>query len=85
MDNDVADTMPDGWQRWLDWHRVITNWKSAHLRLIVAAPLVMFASRVAAGVKQIWQITSCPCQLSTKKRRCSWWRNSDSFGIVTSG
>jgi hypothetical protein len=19
----VADTMPDGWQRWLDWHRVI--------------------------------------------------------------
>ena len=23
MDIDVADTMPDGWQRWLDWHRVI--------------------------------------------------------------
>jgi len=23
MDIDVADAMPDGWQRWLDWHRVI--------------------------------------------------------------
>jgi ubiquinone/menaquinone biosynthesis C-methylase UbiE len=23
MDIDVADTMPDGWQRWLDWHRAI--------------------------------------------------------------
>ena len=23
MEIDVADTMPDGWQRWLDWHRVI--------------------------------------------------------------
>ena len=21
MDIEVADTMPDGWQRWLDWHR----------------------------------------------------------------
>ena len=20
---EVADTMPDGWQRWLDWHRVV--------------------------------------------------------------
>ena len=20
---EVADTMPDGWQRWLDWHRII--------------------------------------------------------------
>jgi len=23
MDIDVADAMPDGWQLWLDWHRVI--------------------------------------------------------------
>jgi len=23
MEIDVADTMPDGWQRWLEWHRVI--------------------------------------------------------------
>jgi len=23
MDLEVADTMPDGWQRWLDWHRAI--------------------------------------------------------------
>jgi hypothetical protein len=22
-DVEVADTMPDGWQRWLDWHRAI--------------------------------------------------------------
>ena len=23
MDIDLADTMPDGWRVWLDWHRVI--------------------------------------------------------------
>ena len=23
MDIEVADMMPDGWQRWLDWHRAI--------------------------------------------------------------
>lgn len=23
MDIEVADTMPDGWQWWLDWHRAI--------------------------------------------------------------
>jgi hypothetical protein len=23
MDIEVADTMPDGWQMWLDWHRAI--------------------------------------------------------------
>jgi len=23
MEIEVADTMPDGWQRWLDWHRVV--------------------------------------------------------------
>ena len=23
MEIELADTMPDGWQRWLDWHRVI--------------------------------------------------------------
>ncbi len=23
MDVDLADSMPDGWQRWLDWHRVV--------------------------------------------------------------
>ena len=23
MEIDVADAMPDGWRRWLDWHRVI--------------------------------------------------------------
>ena len=23
LDIEVADTMPDGWQRWLDWHRAV--------------------------------------------------------------
>jgi len=23
MDIEVADTTPDGWQSWLDWHRAI--------------------------------------------------------------
>ena len=24
VDIDVADTMPEGWERWLEWHRTIT-------------------------------------------------------------
>ena len=23
MDIELADTMPDGWQLWLDWHRLV--------------------------------------------------------------
>ena len=36
MDIDVADAMPDGWQRWLDWHRVIAPDKELEISALEA-------------------------------------------------
>ena len=36
MDIDVADTMPDGWQRWLDWHRVVAPDNEAEIKALEA-------------------------------------------------
>ena len=32
MDIEVADTMPEGWQRWLDWQRAIAPNNLAEIR-----------------------------------------------------
>ena len=34
MEIDLADTMPDGWQRWLDWHRVVAPDNEVEIRAI---------------------------------------------------
>lgn len=34
MSIEVADTMPDGWQRWLDWHRVIAPDNEVEIRAL---------------------------------------------------
>ena len=36
MDIEVADTMPDGWQRWLDWHRAIAPDNEAEIKALEA-------------------------------------------------
>jgi SAM-dependent methyltransferase len=36
MEIDVADTMPDGWQRWLDWHRVIAHDNELEIKTLEA-------------------------------------------------
>ena len=36
MDVERADTMPDGWQRWLDWHRVIAPDNAVEIRALEA-------------------------------------------------
>jgi cyclopropane fatty-acyl-phospholipid synthase-like methyltransferase len=36
MDIDVADTMPDGWQLWLDWHREIAPDNAAEIEALEA-------------------------------------------------
>ncbi len=36
MDIELADTMPDGWQRWLDWHRVIAPDNAAEIKALEA-------------------------------------------------
>ena len=36
MDIELADTMPDGWQRWLDWHRVIAPDNAVEIKALEA-------------------------------------------------
>ena len=36
LDVELADTMPDGWQRWLDWHRVIAPDNEAEIKALEA-------------------------------------------------
>jgi ubiquinone/menaquinone biosynthesis C-methylase UbiE len=36
MDIDLADTMPDGWQRWLDWQRVVAPDNEAEITALEA-------------------------------------------------
>jgi cyclopropane fatty-acyl-phospholipid synthase-like methyltransferase len=33
---DLADTMPDGWQRWLDWHRIVAPYNAVEIKAIEA-------------------------------------------------
>jgi len=36
MDIDLADTLPDGWQRWLDWQRAVAPDNEAEIKAIEA-------------------------------------------------
>jgi hypothetical protein len=36
MDIDLADTMPDGWQVWLDWLRVVAPDNEAEIKALEA-------------------------------------------------
>ncbi len=36
MDMELADTLPDGWQAWLDWHRVIAPHNEVEIKALEA-------------------------------------------------
>ena len=36
VDIDVADTMPGGWQLWLDWHRVVAPHNEVEIKALEA-------------------------------------------------
>jgi hypothetical protein len=36
VDIELADTLPDGWQRWLDWHRVVAPDNEAEIKALEA-------------------------------------------------
>jgi cyclopropane fatty-acyl-phospholipid synthase-like methyltransferase len=36
VDIKLADTMPDGWQRWLDWHRIIAPDNEVEIKAVEA-------------------------------------------------
>lgn len=66
---ELADTMPDGWQRWLDWHRVIAPDNAVEIQAIEADQgsylgYVRVVGRRQAGVALDEPIVSLPMQYS---------------------
>ena len=74
MDIEVADTMPDGWQRWLDWHRAIAPDNADEIAALEAdrGSYLGYVRVVGRrnGPTAASAITSCPCPRSTRSSRC---------------
>ena len=56
VDVQVADTMPDGWQRWVDWHRAVAPDNAVEIKAVEEdagryLSYVRFAGRRRAGVR----------------------------------
>ena len=71
MDIDVADIMPDGWQRWLDWHRVIAPDNELEISALEAdrgsfLGYVRLAGRRRGQTDLTDQIVSVPSQYTKK-------------------
>ncbi|MCI0642945.1 MAG: methyltransferase domain-containing protein [Gemmataceae bacterium] len=67
LDIEVADTMPDGWQRWLDWHRLIAPDNATEIKALEADRGAYFGyvrvvARRKLGVTLAEQIVSVPEQ-----------------------
>ncbi len=67
MDIELADTMPDGWERWLDWHKVIAPDNEAEIKALEAdrgsyLGYVRLVGRRQARVELAEQIVSLPIQ-----------------------
>jgi len=71
VDIELADTMPDGWQRWLDWHRVIAPDNAAEIRALEAdrgnyLGYVRFVGRRRADAVLEEPVVSVPTQYTKK-------------------
>ncbi|MGO9467990.1 MAG: SAM-dependent methyltransferase [Isosphaeraceae bacterium] len=71
MDIELADTMPDGWQRWLDWHRVIAPDNEAEITALEAdrgdyLGYVRLVGRRQGRAKLADLIVSVPVQYTKK-------------------
>lgn len=67
MDIELADTMPDGWQWWLDWHRVIAPDNAVEIKALEAdrgeyLGYVRFVGRRRAEAKLADHIVSLPAE-----------------------
>src|SRR4051794_34663433 len=71
MNIEAADTMPDGWQRWLDWHRLVAPHNEAEIKALEAdrgnylGYVRLVASR-AASVRLPDYIVSVPASYTKK-------------------
>ena len=71
MDIDLADTMPDGWQRWLDWHRVVAPDNEVEIKALEAdrgsyLGYVRLVGRRQGQAKLEDPIVSMPAQYTKK-------------------
>lgn len=71
MDIEVADTMSDGWQRWLDWHRVIAPDNEVEISALEAdrgssLGYVRLVGRRRGQAELADQIVSVPAQYTKK-------------------
>jgi cyclopropane fatty-acyl-phospholipid synthase-like methyltransferase len=66
---ELADTMPDGWLRWLDWHRDICPDNAAEINALEAdhgrtLGYIRLVARRRAGVPLAEPVTSVPTEYS---------------------
>ena len=71
MNIELADTMPDGWQVWLDWHRVVAPDNEAEIKALEAdlgnyLGYVRFVGRRRSEPKLEDQIISVPAHYTRK-------------------
>jgi SAM-dependent methyltransferase len=67
----VVDTMPDGWQRWLDWHRAVAPDNAVEIKALEAdrgtyLGYVRLVGRRLGQAKLLDQIVSLPPQYTKK-------------------
>jgi hypothetical protein len=71
MDVELADTMPDGWQLWLDWHRVIAPDNKAEIKALEADRgryhgYVRLVGRRRGEAKLLDEVVSLPAEYTKK-------------------
>ena len=74
LDIEVADTLPDGWRFWLDWHRAVAPDNVAEIQALEAdrgRTSATSASWAAGGQTSGCRSRSCRCHPSIRRRRCS--------------
>jgi hypothetical protein len=67
MEIDLADTMPDGWRLWLDWHKVIAADNESEIKALEAdrgsyLGYVRLVGRRNRQTKLADQVASVPAQ-----------------------
>ena len=71
VDMELADTMPDGWQRWLDWQRAVAPDNAAEIKALeadAAAYLATSASSAVGGRSGASGSNTCRCPRTTSER-----------------
>jgi hypothetical protein len=85
MDIELADDMPDGWQRWLDWHRVVAPDNSVEINALEAdrgayLGYVRLVGRRRAGVNLTDPNVSVPMQYTKQRGGRNWGYSPRSSG-----